>query len=146
MSFKTVLFSIFTLVSTHAVASPLTGTWQGPCEVRGDKSVSFVYEFSDIDAEDNGTLVKFKSYFNTDTNCETLSRNARAAVTYKISASDVEGIYNIDVNHRGTMFYDIFAISEDGNTLSFGDEDSRDPTARPTNLSTSDRVFVRVEQ
>ena len=144
MLINKLLLSALALTSFSAFGS-IAGNWQGPCEVRGAKSVKFTYLFSEVDADGNGSLAKTKIYYD-DAACSVYNHTGRATVTYKLADSAVEGILNLDVNHRGTLFYDIVSKSEDGKVLSFGDTDSRDPATRPTQLSTTDRVFTLIEE
>ena len=141
---KILLIGALALAPVQAFASPIAGTWEGPCEVRGARSVKFTYVFSEADADGNGTLGKTKIYYD-DAACTVYNHTGRMTITYSVGEETDAGYYPLDVNHRGTMFYDIAAVSEDGNVLTFGDQDSRDPATRPTQLSTSDRIFVRLE-
>ena len=145
MKYRYLIASALSLASTEALASPILGSWQGPCEVRGERSVKFKYEFSQLDEQGNGTLRKEKEYYK-DAACADYARTGRAINTYTLGELDAEGRYPIDVKHNGTIFYNIVAISDDGLFLSFGDEASFDPATRPTKLSTTDRVFARIEE
>lgn len=143
MILRILFSSALALVSANAFAS-IAGTWQGPCEVRGDLSVKFTYVISEPDAEGNGTLAKTKIYYN-DAACSVYGHTGRASVAYKLGEVSDDGVQNFDVLHRGTALFDIVKLSEDGNVLSFGAGYSRQESARPTVLSTTDRVFVRVQ-
>lgn len=140
MLFKKLLVSAAALFAVPAIAHPISGTWQGPCETRGNLSVKFTYVISDVAADGTGIIDKTKIYYN-DAACAVYARTGRQAVSFVLSEPDADGIYNLDVNHRGTVLYDIVFASEDGQQLIFGDEYSRNADGRPTTLSTTDRVF-----
>jgi hypothetical protein len=148
MLFQKLFVAAAAFVSLQAFAadantSSIEGTWQGPCEVRGALSVKFTYAITAPDENGAGTVDKTKIYYK-DAACEVYGRTGRQAVSYVIGETSEDGIATFDVNHRGTLLYDIVSLSEDGNVLTFGNDHSTKPDTRPTVLSTTDRVFTRV--
>lgn len=140
---KFALLAALSMGSASAYAQSIAGTWQGPCETRGELSVKFTYVITET-TERNGDIAKTKIYYS-DAACSVYSRTGQQTVPYTLGTPDENGVYPLDVSHRGQVLYDIVALSDDGNTLIFGDKFSSAAEKRPTELSTSDRVFIKVE-
>ncbi|WP_141732353.1 hypothetical protein [Oligoflexus tunisiensis] len=145
MTINTILVSVAAFMSLQAVASPIAGLWQGPCETRGTRSVKFTYDISEMDENKQGTIAKTKIYYD-DEACSVYNHTGRASVAYTLGEPSAEGIYPLDVKSRTTVFYDIVTISEDGLTLTFGDAYTDSAETRPTTLSSDDRIFVRITE
>lgn len=132
------------LLSGQTFASPIAGTWQGPCENRTNQSVMFTYVISETNEAGVGEIDKTKIYYH-GLDCESYNRTGRAKVEYLLGEPSTDSIYPLDVNQRGRWFYDIVHVSEDGKILSFADKFATERADRPSVLSTSTRVFTLVE-
>jgi hypothetical protein len=141
---KLAFLATATLISLEAFASPIAGLWQGPCEVRGTRSVMFTYNISPLDDGGVGSIAKTKIYYD-DTSCSVYNHTGRQTVAYRLGAASDDGVYPLDVMQRTRTFYDIVQLSEDGSQLAFGEKFVTTEDERPTVLSTTHRLFVRVE-
>ena len=128
------------IASSTTFAIDTSGLWQGPCQIRGAKSVKFKYEF--IQKYDmTGIIHKEKQYF-LDTNCSHLDKTSHESVSFALGNEISAGIYELDVYSDNLTFYNI--VSVDGNYLIFADQASNSEAARPSALSRGNRVFFRM--
>ena len=106
MTVKHLIASLFLFGAGSALASPIAGTWQGPCETRTGHSVKFTYVISGLNAEGVGRIDKTKIYYK-DLNCEVYNRTGRAPVSYVLGTPSAEGVYPLDIGAGSRTYYDI---------------------------------------